>query len=87
MNITLRNGSTVTLTPEEIMALRQITREQVSEGTLTSVAIDQATRRILNKLAQRGIVDVGTADEGDARRKCYSISDWRVADAVSEAQS
>ena len=84
MNVTLRDGSTVTLSPKEIAALRIVRRTATVGGTLTSTALDLSIRRTLNSLAKRDIINVGHADENDARARCYSINDWRVSEAVAE---
>lgn len=82
--VTLRNNQTISLSVSDVEALRQIVDASVLGGTLTSLSLDNATRRKMRDLANRGIVNIGTADERDARRKAYSINDWRVKEAVME---
>lgn len=82
--VTLRNGENVGFSWDDVTALRLIVNAQIAGGTLTSLSLDKHTRRVMRDLANRGIVNIGTADEGDARRKAYSINDWRVKEAVME---
>jgi hypothetical protein len=82
LSVVTRNGETVHLSASDVVVLRLIVEKKVLGGTLTSTSLTVSERRKMISLSRRGIVNIGTADEGDARSKAYSINDWRISDAV-----
>lgn len=82
LSVINRDGETVELSASDVVVLRLIVDNSIMGGTLTSSSLNANERRKMISLSNRGIVNIGTADEGDARSKAYSINDWRISDAL-----
>lgn len=62
----------MTLTKRQAEVYEMIA-ERDRRTPLTSTLIEKKDRQILNQLVKKGLVQRGTADEGDNRVKCYYI--------------